>query len=219
MYFPELTIKDTIYNGLRIRSDGLISFKNEPFYPGHKFVVNSTKVKDKKHTPKLYFMVPRVDIGKNNIYVHILIGNAFCTNPNPDVFINLDHLDGNSLNNKASNLRWLSHSLNCINNSAKCAYYEKRNWVVTKNFRFPVKKHWYSKVGGLKRKYFSTESEAVAYSLMLKRKRFTEEYLKHITTVTPLTIYCQHMRPDLIGLKLKNCYDCYSPRTGENLLE
>jgi hypothetical protein len=43
-------------------------------------------------------------------YVHRIVATAFC--PNPEGLRTVDHMDGNKLNNKASNLQWVSHKRN-----------------------------------------------------------------------------------------------------------
>ena len=45
-------------------------------------------------------------------YVHRLIALAFVPNPDPVHFVQVDHIDGNCMNNHVENLRWLSRTLN-----------------------------------------------------------------------------------------------------------
>ena len=48
-------------------------------------------------------------------WVHRLVAIAFVKNPNKRVFKCVDHIDGDTENNDASNLRWISKRLNAIN--------------------------------------------------------------------------------------------------------
>ena len=57
----------------------------------------------------------QVSLSKNKTVklasVHRLVAQAFI--PNPDNLSEVDHIDGNKLNNKVENLQWISHSDNC----------------------------------------------------------------------------------------------------------
>ena len=42
----------------------------------------------------------------------------YVINPRPDIFLQVDHIDQNPLNNNRLNLRWLSRQLNLLNSSS-----------------------------------------------------------------------------------------------------
>lgn len=44
--------------------------------------------------------------------VHRLVAEHFCHNPDPDVYRYVNHIDGNKLNNCATNLEWVTHRQN-----------------------------------------------------------------------------------------------------------
>lgn len=54
---------------------------------------------------------------KNRFYVHQLVANAFI--PNPENLPEIDHIDGNGLNNHVDNLRWVTHQQNMKNEITK----------------------------------------------------------------------------------------------------
>jgi len=67
----------------------------------------------------------RVGLGRGNQkYVHRLVAEAFL--PNPDNLPQVDHIDGNRLNNLVDNLRWVSSKQNCLLGG------ERHGWVSQK---------------------------------------------------------------------------------------
>ena len=83
-------------NGALIRADGKLA---------------STNTKRRY----IYNWIPFSD-GKRRICArHRLVATAFCLNPRPDIFIQVDHIDQCTHNNHANNLRWLNNQLNHLN--------------------------------------------------------------------------------------------------------
>ncbi len=67
----------------------------------------------KLHKRGMYLSVKLyLDGVAERFYVHRLVAEEYITNPLKKKYVN--HLDGNKLNNRHSNLEWCTHSENCI---------------------------------------------------------------------------------------------------------
>ena len=52
------------------------------------------------------------DGNKHTVRVHRLVADIYCINPRPDVYTQIDHIDGDPDNNHARNLAWCTCSQN-----------------------------------------------------------------------------------------------------------
>lgn len=59
-----------------------------------------------------------INLKGHNFMIHRLVAFAFCKNPNPKQYKEVNHIDGDKTNNKAINLEWVDRKLNMIHASA-----------------------------------------------------------------------------------------------------
>jgi hypothetical protein len=74
---------------------------------------------------------PRVGVGKLTLRIHRIAAQAFI--PNPNNFMDVDHIDGNHLNWCLDNLRWVSKSQNMKKVNIKDQKYLNRHEKLKKS--------------------------------------------------------------------------------------
>ena len=130
MIYHNLTVRKSLLENVWVRSDGMISYpyQNGPWVPGFKICVNRKKVLANKHTPKWYFklVLNFSHLQVTHHFVHRLVALAFCENPCIEHFHHVDHINGDSLDNRSCNLRWCCRVLNSANTNSKNAYFDQR---------------------------------------------------------------------------------------------
>lgn len=87
----------------------------------------------KKHItnkPKYYFVVLSKNSIRKNVRIHRLVAQAFI--PNPNNLPQVNHKDGNKLNNCVNNLEWCTNSYN-ISHAIKNGLWEHRSDNVRKS--------------------------------------------------------------------------------------
>ena len=100
-------------------------------YGGKYLVSNLGRIKSFKHASarilktfinnKGYDRVCLSQYGEARYWlVSRIVAAAFCPNDDPAIKTTVDHIDGNTLNNRADNLRWMSQGDNTR------AYFERR---------------------------------------------------------------------------------------------
>lgn len=102
--------------------------------------------------------------GDQILFVHVLVAKAFIDNPNPSIKTQVNHIDGNKLNNHLDNLEWVSPKEN-TNHAIKNGLRERmpiRN-PKGKSNKFSKTIGQYSKQGDLIKVWFCISDAARFY--------------------------------------------------------
>lgn len=93
--------------------EGLYKVSNK----GRVFSYRSNKPLKLRSGPSNRYQTVHLSLNGNivDLYVHRLVANTFISNP--DNYPYVDHIDGNTTNNKVSNLRWVNEFENSQCNS------------------------------------------------------------------------------------------------------
>ena len=107
-------------------------------------------------------------------YLHRLVALAWVFNPCPGLFNTVDHIDHDTQNNAASNLRWVTVQLNCIHRKTKgFEKIVKRNGAVFYRSR--------SCIGGLtSTQYYRSSDEAIRGTKAARDDNFARIYKVHL---------------------------------------
>jgi frataxin-like iron-binding protein CyaY len=82
---------------------------------GRVMTIKSGKIRTGKAFNNGYTMISLNHV--KSIYIHHLVAEAFLDKPNTDDRLIIDHINRDKSNNNASNLRWITQSLNLMNRS------------------------------------------------------------------------------------------------------
>jgi len=153
--------------------DGLFSVGDNtgPFFKGYPCKINGhiyRRIKTKDGEFKL---------------VHRMVAITYCHNPCPTAFKLVDHVNGQTEDNRACNLRWLNPLLNSANSSARNAYLSTKRPIMIKNRRVfvNVEPRYQSRITvdnkTHKLGFYETEQEACDVSRAFRKQMFAEIYL------------------------------------------
>ena len=110
-----------------------------------------------------YYMRVRLFFGgvMSNHLLHRLVARMFVPNPRPDLFDIVDHINGDGLDNRAENLRWVNQKLNSMRRVRRPRFVEGYGWRITVNYR---------------KNFFPTREEAQAHAEQRSLADFDREY-------------------------------------------
>ena len=154
------------------------------YLPGYHFLISKCGrfvINDKfPHITKIYHATQHVRdsyayLNIERIKLHRLVALAWVYNPAPNEFTCVDHIDGDRMNNHASNLRWLNAALNMQNRSSEREYKYYRGPIFSNGGVFFTS---YIFRNGKEEKLgtHGSRAEATAYGKKMRELKFIEDY-------------------------------------------
>jgi len=156
---------------IEVREDGMVRRNEGAWFPGTRYVY--LKSAEVRHHIYSY-------ITKTVYRVHRLIAEAFVWNPSAGIFNLVDHIDGNTENNAASNLRYLSCPLNGLNQKrARNTCYSK-GYFCKKYLKWRPIESYVAKVSKISLGSCKKEEDAFELAQAFKELLFRAIYLSSI---------------------------------------
>ena len=149
--------------------------------------------------------------------IHSMVGRTWVWNPNPVKFRLCDHIDGNTQNNHAANLRWVDHTLNALNKkdrkmAYKCMKQRKNGMSIWWRSRVVVK-------GKETSSSWSTKEAAERETRQKLNELFLSYYADNRRTAYPTpprAHYMYYWADKPFGLTIRpNFYDSGDEQSGE----